>query len=333
MGVRLGINPLTWTIDDLPEVGGETRLETCLTEASAAGYRRRRARLQVPAHRAGTQGCARAARPRARLRLVQREPAGTRRRRRVRGDAPAPRTAVGARLRGRGGRRRRRAASTATAARDCRSGRVLAADDWPRFAERLEELGARLRGQRPRARLPSPHGHGRADRGRGGPADGRLRRDGRPAARHRAPDLRGRRSRARRDAPRRAHRARALQGRAPRGARRAASIATRVSSTPCWTACSRCRATAAWTIRRCSRRSRARTTAAGWSSRPNRTRASRRPAHYAEPRLPQSRGASPDSTPDDAHQPPAPRPARFGARGGARSGRSAPSPPRPAIRA
>lgn len=38
MNVRLGINPLTWTIDDLPEVGGETSLETCLTEARAAGF-------------------------------------------------------------------------------------------------------------------------------------------------------------------------------------------------------------------------------------------------------------------------------------------------------
>ena len=38
MNVRIGINPLTWTIDDLPEVGGETSLETCLTEARAAGF-------------------------------------------------------------------------------------------------------------------------------------------------------------------------------------------------------------------------------------------------------------------------------------------------------
>ena len=38
MSVRIGINPLTWTIDDLPEVGGETSLETCLTEARAAGF-------------------------------------------------------------------------------------------------------------------------------------------------------------------------------------------------------------------------------------------------------------------------------------------------------
>jgi inosose dehydratase len=38
MSVRIGINPLTWTIDDLPEVGGETSLETCLAEARAAGF-------------------------------------------------------------------------------------------------------------------------------------------------------------------------------------------------------------------------------------------------------------------------------------------------------
>ncbi|MEX2149157.1 MAG: myo-inosose-2 dehydratase [Steroidobacteraceae bacterium] len=38
MNVRLGINPLTWTIDDLPQVGAETSLETCLAEARAAGF-------------------------------------------------------------------------------------------------------------------------------------------------------------------------------------------------------------------------------------------------------------------------------------------------------
>ncbi len=38
MGVRIGINPLTWPNDDLPELGGDTPLETCLSEAKAAGY-------------------------------------------------------------------------------------------------------------------------------------------------------------------------------------------------------------------------------------------------------------------------------------------------------
>jgi inosose dehydratase len=38
MTVRLGINPITWSNDDLPELGGETPLETCLAEAKQAGY-------------------------------------------------------------------------------------------------------------------------------------------------------------------------------------------------------------------------------------------------------------------------------------------------------
>ncbi|MCC7425819.1 MAG: myo-inosose-2 dehydratase [Alphaproteobacteria bacterium] len=38
MSVRIGINPLTWTNDDMPELGGETPLDTCLAEAKLAGY-------------------------------------------------------------------------------------------------------------------------------------------------------------------------------------------------------------------------------------------------------------------------------------------------------
>src|SRR5262245_54790770 len=36
--VRIGINPLTWTNDDLPELGDANTLETCLSEAKLAGY-------------------------------------------------------------------------------------------------------------------------------------------------------------------------------------------------------------------------------------------------------------------------------------------------------
>lgn len=36
--VRIGINPLTWTNDDLPELGEANSLETCLNEAKQAGY-------------------------------------------------------------------------------------------------------------------------------------------------------------------------------------------------------------------------------------------------------------------------------------------------------
>lgn len=38
MAIRIGINPLTWTNDDLPELGAETPLTTCLSEAKQAGY-------------------------------------------------------------------------------------------------------------------------------------------------------------------------------------------------------------------------------------------------------------------------------------------------------
>jgi inosose dehydratase len=38
MAVRLGINPITWTNDDMPELGGDTPLDVCLAEARLAGY-------------------------------------------------------------------------------------------------------------------------------------------------------------------------------------------------------------------------------------------------------------------------------------------------------
>jgi inosose dehydratase len=36
--VRIGINPITWSNDDVPELGGDTPLETCLAETKQAGY-------------------------------------------------------------------------------------------------------------------------------------------------------------------------------------------------------------------------------------------------------------------------------------------------------
>ena len=38
MAVELGINPITWTNDDMPELGGDIPLETCLGETREAGY-------------------------------------------------------------------------------------------------------------------------------------------------------------------------------------------------------------------------------------------------------------------------------------------------------
>src|SRR5712691_8922736 len=38
MPLRLGISPIGWSNDDLPELGGGTPLETCLAEARQAGF-------------------------------------------------------------------------------------------------------------------------------------------------------------------------------------------------------------------------------------------------------------------------------------------------------
>ena len=38
MPVRLGVSPIAWSNDDLPELGGDTPLETCLLEARQAGF-------------------------------------------------------------------------------------------------------------------------------------------------------------------------------------------------------------------------------------------------------------------------------------------------------
>ena len=38
MAIQIGIAPLTWTNDDLPELGGETSFEQCIQEMADAGY-------------------------------------------------------------------------------------------------------------------------------------------------------------------------------------------------------------------------------------------------------------------------------------------------------
>jgi inosose dehydratase len=39
MDVKIGINPITWTNDDVPSLGGDTPLEVCLAETKEAGFR------------------------------------------------------------------------------------------------------------------------------------------------------------------------------------------------------------------------------------------------------------------------------------------------------
>jgi inosose dehydratase len=38
MVIRIGVNPIAWSNDDLREIGGDTPLETCLAEARVAGF-------------------------------------------------------------------------------------------------------------------------------------------------------------------------------------------------------------------------------------------------------------------------------------------------------
>ena len=38
MTIRIGANPIGWSNDDMRELGGETSLETCLSEAKQAGF-------------------------------------------------------------------------------------------------------------------------------------------------------------------------------------------------------------------------------------------------------------------------------------------------------
>ena len=38
MSIKLGVAPIAWSNDDMPELGGETTLEQCLSEASKAGF-------------------------------------------------------------------------------------------------------------------------------------------------------------------------------------------------------------------------------------------------------------------------------------------------------
>ena len=38
MTVKLGVAPIAWSNDDMPELGGETPLEQCLSEARQAGF-------------------------------------------------------------------------------------------------------------------------------------------------------------------------------------------------------------------------------------------------------------------------------------------------------
>ena len=51
MNINLGIAPIAWSNDDMPELGGDTPIETCLFEAKSVGYSGIEARVRVRVQR------------------------------------------------------------------------------------------------------------------------------------------------------------------------------------------------------------------------------------------------------------------------------------------
>ena len=213
MSVRLGINPLTWTNDDLPALGAEISLETCLREARAAGYEGVELGRKFPrtAPELGRSS------PRTGSRW---SPAGTARScssatwTRVRGDAASPRAAARARLRGHGGRRGDGLHPRRPRARGFRSGRTCRAADWARVRRAARPSSRRACCRHAACAWPIITTWARwcSRAGRSRPLMDCSGASGRAAARHRAPDVRRRRPDRVRAPLRRPHRARALQG-------------------------------------------------------------------------------------------------------------------------
>ena len=215
--MRIGINPISWSNDDLPSLGGETPLEIALAEGKAIGYEGFELGNKFPREPQALRDGARAPRARAAC------PAGTR---------------AGSR----GARSRRRSRRSARISRllaengakvmvygevaDAIQGAPQPLYQRPRFFR--DDAVARVRRARsPRSRgtrsqrgvrlaLSPSHGRVRRDARRRRSADGGHRRRGRPAVRQRPHDVRRRRrGRDAREA-RRARLPRALQGRAAR---------------------------------------------------------------------------------------------------------------------
>ncbi len=228
MAVRIGVNPIGWTNDDLLELGEETPLEVCLAEARSAGY----AGIELGRKFPRRAGELRPILARHGLALVSgwygaelRAALGEGGAGRGRGS-PDPAGRDG--LAGDGLRRDQRQ-------RPGRPGRP-ALGAAPAGRRRVAPVrrgahrgrGASRRARRP-PRVPPPHGHRGGDRGGDRPADGGDRRGRRPPPRHRAPDLR-RRGRGRGRAPARpAHRPRPLQGRPARRPRGRAAAGSELS--------------------------------------------------------------------------------------------------------
>jgi sugar phosphate isomerase/epimerase len=81
LDVRIGINPISWSNDDLPSLGGETPLEVALSEGKEIGYQGFELGNKFPRESKALARVAGSPRPCARLRLVFGPPRDTQRRR------------------------------------------------------------------------------------------------------------------------------------------------------------------------------------------------------------------------------------------------------------
>ena len=143
MAVEIGINPITWTNDDMPELGGDIPLETCLAETRAAGYAAPNSAASFRARRHELGPILAAASAEAGVRLVRRAHLRTRGGRGVRGDRAASDAAARSRLQGGGVCR-----YVAPAARwhlPAASQRpALADDEWPAYGRKITALAERM---------------------------------------------------------------------------------------------------------------------------------------------------------------------------------------------
>ena len=151
MAVRLGINPITWTNDDVPELGGDIPLETCLAETRAAGFAGTELGGKFPRAAAELRPILARARARAGLRLVRR-PASSSARPRQEFDAVLPHLTL---LRDLGARSSStptpRAGGTTPSSSPISRRPRLAEAEWPAYGRKITALAERMADVRRRA--------------------------------------------------------------------------------------------------------------------------------------------------------------------------------------
>ena len=171
MTVKLGTNPIAWTNDDMPELGGDTPLETCLKEAAEAGFVGIEKGGKFPNDAKEVQ----AVLGKYGLELVSGWHSGELRTRSVEAEIAAMRPhfdllkACGSKV-----VVWAETAGTVQGKRDVpvADRPVMGEAEWPGYLERIGQLADWMAANGVRDGLPPSHGHGDRARRRGGSADG-----------------------------------------------------------------------------------------------------------------------------------------------------------------